>query len=201
MLNRCPPRARRSARGFARLLPVVALVGLAPGAQAVGGSARAVTGVLGDVVALAPPEQARPVILFFMSPNAKEESVSFGREVDERTLDADVESVAIVDLHRYGRWLRSLVLSRLRRSAEEVRAHNRTRRQARGLDSSDGAVNRWHLVGDFDGSMFSRFRVAPDPQHPCALVLDTRGALHGPYRDVAAVVAAVGEAAHMAHHP
>jgi hypothetical protein len=176
----------------------LALVSLQPRTSEADGLHLAIPGVLGDAIALGPPEQAHTVILFFMSRRAQDECATFGREIDERTLDADVESVAIVDVHRYGGLMRSLALSRLRQSAQASLARRRSRRQARGIDLSNGAANRWHLVGDFDGSLFSRFNVAPDPQHPIAFVLDRRGALHGPYSDSKAVVAAVDEATRVA---
>jgi hypothetical protein len=154
-------------------------------------------GSFGETISLGPPEQARTTIVFIMSPKAQEESNAFGREVDERTLDADIDSVAIVDLHRYGGWLRGLASSRLRKAAEETLARRRARRQGRGADGANGATNndeivrRWHLVGDFDGSLLMRFAVAADPGHPLAFVLDRRGALQGPFRQVADVITAV----------
>ena len=151
-------------------------------------------GALGERVVLGPPEQARTTILFFMSRRAPDESARFGSEIDERTLAADVDSIAIVDLRRYGGWLRRLVDARLRSSAEETLARRRERRVQQHADASDAAVGRWHLVGDFDGSLFARFAVAADPEHPLAFVLDRHGAARGPYRGVAELLAAVGAA-------
>jgi hypothetical protein len=151
----------------------------------------ALSGVLGDAVAVG-PEQPRPTVLFFMGRRAQAESAAFGREVDERTLAANVESVAIVDMRRYGGWLKSLALSRLRKAAEEGLARRRTRRQVPGVDAREEVVKRWHLVADFDGSLFSRFAVAPDPEHPVAFVVDGHGLARGPFNDVAGVLAALG---------
>jgi hypothetical protein len=52
-------------------------------------------------------------------------------------------------------------------------------------------VERWHLVPDFDGSLFARFAVAPDPEHPLAFVVDRQGNAQGPYRDAAGILAAL----------
>lgn len=148
-------------------------------------------GAFGERVVLG---QARTTILVFMSRRAPDESASFGREIDERTLAADVDSIAVVDLRRYGGWLRRLVDARLRRSAEEALARRRERRLAQHADASDAAVGRWHLVGDFDGALSARFAVAADPEHPLAFVLDRHGATRGPFRGVSELVAAVGQA-------
>ena len=141
--------------------------------------------------ALGAPEQARPTIVYFMSRSAKEESSSFARAVDEILLNAPIESVGTVDLRKYAGVLRRLATSYLKKSAEESLAHRRERRLAKGVDASPEMVNRWHLIGDFDGSLFSRFGVESDPAHPLAFVLDRAGAVHGPFRDVQSVVSAV----------
>jgi hypothetical protein len=182
----------RLSRSTAPLLTVLLLFGSAPARAA--SLSLAVEGVLGDAVALGPPRQSRTTVLLFMSRRAQDECARFGRELDERTLGAVLESVAVVDVHRYGGLLRRLALSRLRKSAEEALARRRERRQARGADASDQAVRSWHLVGDFEGSLFSRFAVALDPEHPIAFVLDKRGLVRGPYRDVPAVLAAIADA-------
>ena len=152
-------------------------------------------GALGERIAVGPPEQARTMVVFVMSRRAQEESSAFGRTVDEHTLDADLESVAIVDLRRYGGWLRRLASARLHRAAEDALARRRARRPPH---SDEQAIRRWHLVGDFDGSLLGRFAVAPDPAHPLAFVLDRGGALHGPFHQVAEVLTAVAAAAHVA---
>jgi hypothetical protein len=151
-------------------------------------------GVLGEPISFGAPDQARTTIVFIMSRRAQDESSNFGREVDERTLDADVESVAVIDMRRYGGWLRNIAVSRLRKAAEESLARRRARRLAHSRTLDEEAIKRWHLVGDFDGALLSRFAVTPDPDHPLAFVLDRRGAPLGPFRQVADVLAAVAGA-------
>ncbi len=146
--------------------------------------------VLGNPVKVAPAAPA-PTVLIFMSRTAKDASAAFARAVDERLIDRPIESIGIVDVRRYGGMLRGLATSYMRRSAEESKVKRRERRQQRGVDASPAAVERWHLVGDFDGSLFSRFGVAAEPAEPLAFVVDSRGALHGPFRDVDTVVHAV----------
>ncbi|MCU1281683.1 MAG: hypothetical protein JWM53_5229, partial [bacterium] len=123
-----------------------------------------------------------------MSQRAREASSTFARAVDESLLNAPVEEVGIVDVRRYGGVLRRLASSYLRKSADEVLVHRRERRLARGVDASPEFVNRWHLIGDFDGSLFDRFGVEYEPARPLAFVLGRDGALHGPFADVASVL-------------
>jgi hypothetical protein len=153
-----------------------------------------VDGVLGERVALGPPAQARTTILFFMTRKAKDECTAFGREIDERLLDVAIESVSFVDMHPYSGILRGLAMSHLKKSAQEALQHRRERRVARGIDASSDVVNRWHLVGDFDGALFSRFGVDAELAHPLAFVLDKSGTLLGPFHDADAVLTAVGDA-------
>jgi hypothetical protein len=141
------------------------------------------------------PGQPRPAMLLFMSRASANESSTLLTTFDERTLDAPVDTLAIVDLRQYGGGVtRRLANWRLKRSAEESRTRRRERRQARGVDASPEAVNRWHLVGDFDGALFKRFGVEPEPDHPIGFVVDRAGGVSGPYRDVDALVAAVARA-------
>jgi hypothetical protein len=135
-----------------------------------------------------------PTVLFFMSKRAKDASAAFARTVDERLLDRPVESIGIVDMRKYSGMLKGLASSYLRRSAEESKIKRRERRQAAGVDASPAAVDRWHLVGDFDGSLFSRFGVEADPAQPLAFVVDGSGAVRGPFHDVDPVVQALAEA-------
>jgi len=167
-------------------------------ALVVGGSAHAgaaplaslrITDVLGNQLQLG--AAPAPTVLIFMSRTARAASATFARAVDERLLDRPIESVGIVDVRRYGGVLRRLATSYLVRSAKEARVSRRERRQARGVDASEGAIDRWHLVGDFDGSLFARFGVAAEPKEPLAFVVDPAGALHGPFLEVDEVVAAV----------
>lgn len=147
--------------------------------------------VRGARVALGAPAQRRPVILIFMSRRARDASAAFARAIDERLLARAVESVGVVDVRPYRGLLRGLATRYLRRSAEEARVRRRQRRLAHRVDASPAAVDRWHLVGDFDGALFARFGVAPEPAAPLAFVVAPDGVVHGPYGDVHAVVTAV----------
>ena len=144
-----------------------------------------------DVLGRSVDASRGPTVIFFMSKRCKEASAAFAKAVDERLLDQPVESVGVVDVRRYSGFLRGMCTSYLKRSAEESRVKRRERRQARGVDASQTAVDRWHLIGDFDGSLFSRFGVESEPSQPLAFVVDAGGKLHGPFRDVDPVVAAV----------
>lgn len=177
---------------LARVL-VVALALAAPiaRARAAGPVRLDLRDVLGERVAL--PAAARATVLLFMSRRAGDECNAFGRDLDEQLLDAPIESVAFVDVRRYAGWLRRLAESRMKKSALEAREHRRARRLEHGANASSDVVNRWHLVGDFDGALFSQFGVEGEPEHPLAFVLDPKGALRGPFREVRAVVAAVGD--------
>lgn len=148
-----------------------------------------VADVLGERVDVA-PHAHNPTVLIFMSRTAKDASSLFARTVDERLLDQPVELVGIVDVRRYGGIFRGLATSRMRRSEEEARVARRQRRLDHGVDASPAAVDRWHLVGDFDGALFRRFGVETEPAQPVAFVVDGAGELHGPFRDVDTVVAA-----------
>lgn len=150
-------------------------------------------GVLGDAIRLGPPEQTRTTIVYFMSRRAKDESSAFARIVDETLLNAPVESVGIVDVRKYGGILRRVATSYLRKSADDARVHRRDRRVAKGVDSSPEFVNRWHLIGDFDGSLFARFGVEREPARPLAFVLDRAGGVQGPFADAPSLVNAVRE--------
>jgi hypothetical protein len=149
--------------------------------------------VRGARVPVGAPEQQRTTIVIFMSRRCKDASNTFARVVDEKLLDGPVELVGIVDVHRYGGILKRVALSYMRKSAEEARVHRRQRRVARGVDASDRYVDRWHLIGDFDGALFARFGVAPEPAQPLAFVVDRSGAVHGPYRDVPSLLAAAAQ--------
>jgi hypothetical protein len=146
--------------------------------------------VLGATVRIAVPAAA-PTVLIFMSRRSQDASAALARAVDERLIDRPIESIGIVDVRRYAGMLRGLASSRLRRAAEQAKERRRERRQARGVDASAAAVDRWHLVGDFDGSLFARYAVAADLQQPLAFVVDCAGRLHGPFRDGDAVALAV----------
>jgi hypothetical protein len=176
-------------RLVAALLVATALSGVAVAGAPAKPLELHIVDILGARVDVAP--QARnPTILIFMSRRAQEASAAFARAVDERLIDRPIESIGVVDVRRYGGILRRLATSYLRRSAEEAKVRRRARRQARGVDASAAAVDRWHLVGDFDGSLFGRFGVEAEPKQPLAFVVDGAGELHGPFRDVEPVVVA-----------
>jgi len=147
-----------------------------------------------DVLGRSVDASRGPTVIFFMSKRCKEASAAFAKAVDERLLDQPVESVGVVDVRRYSGFLRGMCTSYLKRSAEESRVKRRERRQARGVDASQTAVDRWHLIGDFDGSLFERFGVGRDEKLPVAYVVDPKGKLHGPYRQAATVLSAVDRA-------
>jgi hypothetical protein len=129
-----------------------------------------------------------------MSRTAKDEAATFLRDLDEHLLNGPIESVGIVDVRDYGGITRGLVQRRLKKALEEGRDRRRERREQRGIDASPSYVNRWHLVGDFDGALASRFGVGPEPAHPVAFVVDRCGVVNGPLRDVGRVLTAVAHA-------
>lgn len=167
-------------RGTLIFVSVLALAGPA-GARRVQLSTR---DVLGEPVRLGSAEQQRVTAVFFMSRTCKEESADFVRRFDEQVLDAPVESVGIVDVRKYGGLTRSIAQWQLRKAANVARTHRRERRERNGVDASAQFVNRWHLLGDFDGSLFKQFDVEAEPAHPLALVVDLSGTVRGPYRDL-----------------
>jgi hypothetical protein len=150
--------------------------------------------VAGQPVMLGAPAQPRVAVVFFLSRQSREESGDFIGSVDEKTLDTPIDQIAIVDLHKYsGIAIKPIAMRQMRKSMPASLASRRQRREARGVDASEEAVRRWHLIGDFDGSLFARFQVAADPMHPVAFVVDRSGELHGPYTDVTQVVSAVSK--------
>ena len=190
MLERSPGN-RCAGRALVTLVAVLALIGPKTGAHAMGKVQLSLQGVLGDPIHLGPPAQARTTIVYFMSRRAKEESSAFGRALDETLLNAPVEAIGIVDVRRYAGILRRIATSYLRKSADEALGRRRERRLAKGIDASPEFVNRWHLIGDFDGSLFDRFGVESEPARPLAFVLDREGGVHGPFADVAGVLSAL----------
>jgi hypothetical protein len=147
--------------------------------------------VFGVPVRVGTADHSPVTVVFFMSRESRDESAELARGVDEGLLDAPVEQVGIVDVHRYGGITRSFALGRMRKSVEEARASRRQRRLEHHADASPAAVNRWHLIGDFDGALFRQLGVELDLEHPVAFVVEAGGRLHGPYHDVGDVVAEV----------
>jgi hypothetical protein len=148
---------------------------------------------LGEPVVLG-PGQPRVAVVFFMSRRSKEEASDLMQGLDEQLLDAPIETVAVVDVQRYAGMMRRLATWQLERSARDARTKRKQRRETRGADASAERVGRWHLIGDFDGSWFTRFCTEPDPLHPSAFVVRPTGELDGPYLTLAPLVAAVRHA-------
>ena len=151
-----------------------------------------VTDALGERVRLGEPELTTVVV--FLSRGTADEAADFVRQLDEELLNRPVQMVGIVDLHRYSA-LRRLAEIRLKTSAKESRQKRRDRRVARGADASDLYVNRWHVVGDFDGGLLARFGVSPDSARPVAFVVGRCGKRSGPFSEVPATLRAVDHAA------
>jgi hypothetical protein len=144
---------------------------------------------LGEPVQLG-PGQKRVAVVYFMSERAKDESAALARTVDERLLNAPMDTIGIVDVRKYSLF-KSLVNSHLRKAEWESRDHRRERRLEHGIDASPEFVNRWHLLGDFDGKLFDRFSVEKNPARPVAFVLDKMGEVHGPYRETSELLVAL----------
>jgi hypothetical protein len=151
------------------------------------------TDALGDPVAIGAPEQARVTVVVFMSRSAKDEASDFLRELDQKLLNSPVESVGVVDVRKYGGVMRSVATWQLKRAAENSRAKRKERRQQQGLDASKEYLDRWHLVGDFDGKLLEQFGVEAEPQHPVAFVVDRCGTIGAPHRDVAGLMSEVDQ--------
>ena len=149
---------------------------------------------LGESVALGANEEQLTTVVVLLSRAASEDASQFIRQIDEHLLNAPVQIVGIVDLHRYGGLARSLAERSLRKAAAESREKRRKRREAQGVDSSPTFVNRWHVIGDFAGRLLGRFGVALDPKEPVAFVVTSCGQVRGPFHDVDATLAAVGHA-------
>jgi len=130
-----------------------------------------------------------------MGTRNNEQSAAFARTIDEQLLNRPIEIVGVVDVRRYAGLTRPLALTYLRRSARDGREHRRARRVERGIDASPLVVNRWHLVGDFEGALFSQFGVERDPPAPIAWLVDRLGVRHGPYREVGPLLDEVMRAA------
>jgi hypothetical protein len=148
---------------------------------------------LGESVSLGSNEEQLTTVVVLLSRAASEEASQFIRQIDERLLNAPVQIVGIVDLHRYsGALSRSLAERSLRRAANDSREKRRQRRQKQGVDASPTFVNRWHVIGDFAGKLLARFGVQPEPPEPVAFVVNSCGQVRGPFHDVNATLAAVG---------
>src|SRR5262249_55258458 len=127
----------------------------------------------------------------FTSRNSQEESTELGRGVDERLLGRPIQQVVIADVKRFGGITRPLANMRLESSAKEGLDRRRKRREQQHVDASPREVNRWHLIGDFDGWLLKKFGVPQALSHPRAFVVERSGEVHGPYGDVASVVGEV----------
>jgi hypothetical protein len=146
---------------------------------------------LDERIELGAPLQQFVTIVLVTDPSAQDKTTTLFRELDERLLNAPVETVGIVDLRRYAGIARRWVEWRLRKAAGEARAARRTRRERRGVDASAPFVDRWHLVGDFSGELLARF--GGHGALPAAFVVDRCGTVRGPLRDATAVLAALAQ--------
>ena len=146
---------------------------------------------LGEAVRLGGQERA--TVVFFISRESGDESKEFITKADEALIQVPVDMVGVVDVRRYhNRFMRSIVERKLRGSEKDGRAHRRQRREERHADLSH--ANAWHLAGDFDGTVYNAFGVEPEPEHPIAYVVLPSGAVYGPYRELAPLVAAARRA-------
>ncbi len=152
------------------------------------------TDALGGAVRLG-AGQERVAVVVFMSRSSGDESKKFLRALDEKLLNGPVDSIGVVDLERYGGLWRSIAERRLRSALVEGRAARKERRLACGADASPSFVDRWHLIGDFDGAVLGAFGVDREPPHPVAYVVDRSGALSGPYSELGALVDAAQRSA------
>jgi len=151
------------------------------------------TDALGEPVRLG-PGQPRASVVVFMSKASSAESAELLRKLDEQAVTAPIDQVGVVDVARYSGFVRRIAERRLRQSLEEGRVKRRRRRLALGLDASQAIVDRWHLIGDFDGAVLEAFGVQTEPKHPVAFVVDRSGAVSGPYYDLQSLLGAVGAA-------
>jgi hypothetical protein len=141
--------------------------------------------------------QERVTVVIFFSRNSKDAAGELSKRVDEDLLDGPVDMVSVVDLRKYSGALPSAIArKKLKKSQEDGRTRRRERRQQRGVDASDSFVDRWHLVGDFDGKIFDAFHVDPEPNPPVVFIVDRSGAFLGPYSDVETVLGAVHQSLH-----
>jgi hypothetical protein len=180
-----------------------ALVACAPRAPRLGGEIKRVAGhcavtevtdALGEKVQLGNNPQSLTTVVVFISRSAADDAADLVRQLDERLLNGPVQMVGIVDLKKYGRVFRSIAERQLRKSAADSRERRRQRRQKRGVDASPTFVDRWHVIGDFDGSLLQRFHVDPEPSPPVTFVVGACGQVSGPFRGVDETVRAVNSA-------
>jgi hypothetical protein len=151
---------------------------------------------LGEPVHLGAPGQERVTIVLVMSRPAQEEDAEFVQELDEKLLNQPVDVVGIVDVRKYGGLISHGIASKkIKQGEQEARAGRRKRRQERGVEASDEYVNRWHLVGDFDGKLLTHFGVKEEPYQPVAFVVDRCGRVSPAHNEVSGVLAAVAHAA------
>jgi hypothetical protein len=149
---------------------------------------------LGEKVRLGTnPDRLTTVVVLF-SRSAAEDASDLIRQLDERLLNGPVQMVGVVDLRKYAHVFRSVAERQLKKSAAESRDRRRERRQKRGVDASPTFVDRWHVIGDFDGSLLLRFHVDPDPSVPVAYVVGSCGQVSGPFHDVEGTLRAVNHA-------
>jgi hypothetical protein len=151
-----------------------------------------VTGALGESVRLG--ERNLTTIVVFLSRGGADEAADFIRQLDEQLLNRPVQMIGVVDLRHYN-VVRRLAEERLKKSTAESRQKRRERRIERGLDASATFVDRWHVIGDFSGSLLERFGVSPEPPKPVAFVVGACGVRTGPFLELDATLRAVDHAA------
>jgi hypothetical protein len=150
---------------------------------------------LGEPVHLGAPGQERVTVVVVMSRSAKNEDAEFLRELDEKLLNGPVDFVGIVDVRKYGgAFVRGIAERKIKQGEKDARAGRRKRREDRGVDASEEYVNRWHLVGDFEGDLLTHFGIDEEPDRPVAFVLDRCGRVGAAHYEVSGVLAAVAHA-------
>jgi hypothetical protein len=151
------------------------------------------TDALGGSVALGSPDQERVTVVVFMNRDNKDEAADFLRDLDKKLLDEPVDSLGVVDVRKYGGVMRSVANWELKRAAERSRAKRKERREQQGRDVSKDELDRFRLVGDFDGKVLEQFGVGAEPKQVVAFVVDRCGAIGSPHHDVESLMAEVNQ--------
>jgi hypothetical protein len=146
--------------------------------------------VLGEPVRLGPGTHAPVTVVFFVSHKSEKQSEQLATEVDQKLSDRPLARVTVVDAHKYNGILKGEATKRLKKAAEKTRLQRQKQLAERPARASRKSVDRWYLVGDFDGSWFNAFGLPRDTPLPVAFVVARSGTLSGPYREATAVAAA-----------
>ncbi len=117
------------------------------------------------------------------NPYASEQCRAVLAQIDEVLLNEPaLETFLVVDVVGYDNFItRGPARGRLRRSLADARSRRRERRLARGADASDAQIDRFHLVGDFEGRILRLFGVDSFDAGPVAFVVDGDGTVVGPF--------------------